>query len=119
MINWIQKNFHADKWWGKIIFTVLIYVLYWCIFYGSWFLLPDEFFLSKNSISSDFYGYLIAIFLFLFIPILSFFIPYLIKKTFKINKIFLYILHIVLIIFSILLFLHIALTISISHWYNF
>ena len=79
----------------------------------------SEFFLSKNSVSSDYYGYLVAIFLFILVPILSFFIPYIIKKTFKINKVFLYIFHIITIVFSILLFFHIALTISISHWFNF
>ena len=119
MMLWIQKTFHTDKWWGKTIFIVLIYPIFWCIFYGSWFLLPDEFFLSKNSVSSDYYGYLVAIFLFILVPILSFFIPYIIKKTFKINKVFLYIFHIITIVFSILLFFHIALTISISHWFNF
>ena len=105
MIQKLQKFFHTDKWWGKTIFIVLTYILYWCIFYGSWFLMPDEWFLEHNHRTHQFFIFLFIFFLFVLLPILSFFIPSFIKKTFKINKIFLYILHVFLIIISIALFL--------------
>jgi len=50
MINWIQKTFHTDKWWRKTVFIFLTYVLYWCIFYGSWFVMPSEWF-NQNSVN--------------------------------------------------------------------
>ena len=100
MINWIQKTFHTDKWWRKTVFIFLTYVLYWCIFYGSWFVMPSEWF-NQNS---DLSGIIFLIYLCILVPITSFFIPYLFKKTFEVNKVFLYILHIVVIIFSAALF---------------
>ena len=44
MINNLKKFFHTDKWWGKSIFMLLTYVIFWCVFYGSLFLIRDEFF---------------------------------------------------------------------------
>lgn len=116
MIEKIQKTFHTDKWWGKTIFIILIYPIFWCIFYGSWFLLPDELFLERNSSSYQSLRIFVLLLIFILIPILSFFIPYIIKKTFKINKVFLYILHIVLVIFSVGLFVILSL---VSALHNF
>lgn len=105
MIQKLQNFFHTDKWWGKTLFVVLIYVLYWCIFYGSWFLIPDKLFLEHESNSYQVLQIFVLLLIFIFIPAISFFIPSIIRKTFKINKIFLYILHVILIILSIALFL--------------
>lgn len=96
-----------------MIFIVLIYTLYWCVFYGVWFLIPYDFFYKRNIEINEivFLGFFCVL-----IPVLSFFIPHLIKKTFSINKIFLYIMHVFLILLSIALFLHIGLTIAFKHF---
>ena len=103
MIPWIQRFFHTDKWWGKTIFVVLVYPIFWCVFYGIWFLIPNGWFPQSKNFAS-FFGYFFKIVLLLVVPILSFFIPYIITKIFKINKIFIYFLHIILIILSLILF---------------
>jgi hypothetical protein len=112
MINWIQKTFNTDKWWGKTIVTVLTYVIYWCVFYGSWLIMPKYWF-DKNS---DFSGILFLIYLFILVPIISFLIPKFFRKTFKINKIFLYIFHVFMILLSIALFLFLGIIIAFSHF---
>ncbi len=116
MINWIQNFFHTDKWWGKTIFIILIYPIYWCVFYGLFLIIPREWFLVRENSTSNFLGYSLAFLLFVLVPILSFYIPYVIKKTFKINKVFLYILHVVLVIISILLFMGIGLVMALNNF---
>ena len=74
MIQKLQKFFHTDKWWGKTIFIVLTYVFYWCIFYGSTLLIP------YSSYNTDFDTILPFIYIFILVPIISFFIPFLIRK---------------------------------------
>ncbi len=91
MINWIQKTFHIDKWWGKTIFIILVYILYWCIFYGSTLLIDN------SNTNTDFNTILPFLYIFIIVPIISFLVPFLILKIFKINKFFLYILHVILI----------------------
>ena len=113
MILWIQKTFHTDKWWGKTIFIILTYILYWCVFYGSWFLIPYDFFYFHGIEISQI---VFILFYLVVIPGISFFIPYLIKKTFQINKIFLYTLHICIILLSLWLFVHIGLLDAFKHF---
>ena len=93
MLEKLRKTFHTDKWWGKTIFIVLIYILYWCIFYGSTLLIPNS-----NS-NTDINAVLPFLYIFIIVPIISFLVPFIILKTIKISKIFLYILHVLLIIF--------------------
>jgi len=114
MIQLIQNFFHTDKWWGKTVFIVLIYMLYWCIFYGIWFLIPYNFFYERNI---EINQWLFLSFFCLLIPIISFLIPHFIKKLFKINKTSLYILHIFLILLSIIIFFYIGIIIAFSHFH--
>src|ERR1035437_10698745 len=100
----INKIFHTDKWWGKTIFIILTYALFWFIFYGSWFLIPQEFFNNDNNLNVV----LFLFYIFIIVPILSFYIPKFIKKLFLINKIILYSLHIFLIILSLSIFMGIS-----------
>jgi len=110
MIFWIQKTFHTDKWWGKTIFIVLTYVLFWIVFYV---IFPYIIILFNGS---NFGGMFLFIFILGIIPIISFFIvPRLILKIFYLNKIFLYCLHIILIILSIYIFLALVVSLSFSH----
>jgi hypothetical protein len=81
----IRNIFHTDKWWGKTIFVVLIYALYWCVFYGSWLLIPDQ----HPDNNTEIGGILFLVYLFVITPLISFLIPHYIKKLFQINKYFL------------------------------
>lgn len=96
----IRNLFHTDKWWGKTIFIILIYALYWCVFYWSLFLIPNIFF-EKYQIP----GYITLFYAILLIPLLSFLIPHYIKKLFIINKIFIYIFHVFVVLLFIGLFI--------------
>ena len=107
----IRNFFHTDTWWGKTIFIVLIYSLYWCVFYGSWLIVPREYFDKNTGLS----GILFLILNVIIVPAISFFIPHFIKKLFQINKFFLYILHIFLILFALGLFLYIGIFIALSN----
>ncbi len=108
-----MKNRFLDTFFGKAVLIIVIYVLYWLVFYGSWFLIPYNFFYDRNIEINQllFMGIYIIL-----IPILSFLIPHYIYKKIKINKKLLYFIHMILIILSILLFLHIGLTIAIKHF---
>ena len=88
MIHWIQKTFHTDKWWGKAIFMLLTYAIYWCLFYFSIRFFPDYFFDGKRS-----YSNLMAFYAVCLIPGLSLFLIKLYKKVFSIKPIILYISH--------------------------
>ena len=109
MMLWIQKTFHTDKWWGKTIFIILTYVLYWCTFYASLLFLPNSDYNTEVDTILPF------VFVLVFVPILSFFIPYFLKKIFNINKVLLYFLHIFFILLSIILFLFISIGAAVSH----
>ena len=111
MINWIQKTFHTDKWWGKIIFIGFVYIIYWLIFYGSWFSIPDRYFDHNTEVT----GILFIIYIFIIVPSISFLIPPSVGKVFPIKNSIIYPLHIFLIILSIAIFLAIGITVAFSH----
>ncbi|MES2023405.1 MAG: hypothetical protein V4439_01855 [Patescibacteria group bacterium] len=111
MKDQINNFFHTDKWWGKTIFIILIYAVYWCVFYGVWFLIPPDNF-DKNT---DISGILFLILNLAVVPIISFFIPYFIKKLFTINKVVLYVLHSFLLLISVALFIFLAIISALSH----
>lgn len=110
----IRNFFHTDKWWGKTIFIALVYVIYWCLFYGSWLLIPNQ----HPDNNTDFGSNLFIIYLLIIVPLISFFIPYYIKKVFTMNTVLLYCLHIILIILSAGIFLWIAILSAFSHGFS-
>ena len=93
MISWIQKTFHTDKWWGKAILIVLTYIIYWCVFYGAWIIITNNWQEADFNIYGQFISFSL-IFLYIFLPILTFFIfpkffkKYLIQNANFINLIF-------------------------------
>ena len=95
----IQNFFQTEKWWGKVIFIIVTYVLYWCIFYWSLFLIPESFFETYKIP-----GLVTLFYAIIFIPALSFLIPHFLKKILTINTVLLYVLHTFLVLLSILLF---------------
>ncbi len=99
MIQKLQKFFHTDKWWGKGIFIVLFYTIFWLVFYGIWFLIPDDSF-EMN----EWFGLLLWI---VVIPFVSFkFRKFLLKRNLQIS-IFL---HTCFIIASWLLFFYLLIS---------
>ena len=44
----LRNFFHTDKWWGKTIFVILTYVVFWCVFYGSWLVIPYDSTVESN-----------------------------------------------------------------------
>ncbi len=113
MVNSIQKLFHTDRWWGKTILTAFAYTLYWGVFYGSWFLIPYNFFYDRNIIINPYL--FIGVFA-LIIPAISFLIPKFFKKVFTINYTFLYCMHVFLILLSLILFVYVGLNLAFSHF---
>ena len=109
LISWIQNFFHTDKWWGKTIFVILTYVLYWCVFYGSLLFIPNSDYNTELNTSLPF------IFVLIIVPVISFFVPKFIKKVFYINKTFLYSLHLFFVLLSIIIFFIVAITSAFSH----
>ena len=107
----IRDLFHTDKWWGKTIFIILIYLLYWCIFYWSLFLIPDDFFERYNIP-----GFVTLFYSVLLVPLLSFLIPNYIKKLFTINGFLLYLIHLLAIIFSLCLFFYLLIIYAIGNF---
>jgi len=111
-IEKFQKFFHTDKLWGKVIFTSLIYVIFWFVFYGSWLFIPSRFFNRNNNLT----GILFLLYIFIIIPFLSFYIPKFIKKMFQMNTKLLYVIHIFLLILSLAVFLIIGILSALSHF---
>jgi hypothetical protein len=93
----INKIFHTDKWWGKTILIFSIYFIFWLIFYGVLFIIPNDFF--SNYIP----GLVTLFYVIIIIPAISFYLIKLFKKIFFVNKYF-YLIHIFYIILSLLLF---------------
>ncbi len=104
---------YSNGLWGKIGLITVTYIFYWLVFYGSWFLIPYDFF-DQRGIEVN--PLLFISIYFLLIPIISFLIPHYLNKKIKIKKMLLYSLHLVLIIFSVLLFIHFGLTTAFKNW---
>lgn len=99
-IEKIRNIFRLETLLGRVVFSALIYLLFWWIFYGIWFLLPYSTFdyLVVNFTQKAPY------YLFGIVPLISLFIPYFLRKTCRINIIVLSLLHIVLLVGSAFLF---------------
>lgn len=113
MINWMQKTFHTDKKSGKVIFITTVYVLYWLLFYGSFSLIPENYFIS----SGNFITLFLFFYVFILIPSVSFILANLIKKNFFIKNI--YWINIIFIILSLVIFFYIDFLKSIPNWFSF
>jgi len=107
-IEKIQKLFHTDRWWGKVLFVSVLYLIFWFLFYYVIFL-----FFGLMS-GSDIGGALFLIYIFILIPFFSLYIPKIILKTFKVNKLFLYIFHSCLILISFVSYIYIVFLLTFS-----
>jgi len=113
MKNWIQNVFHTDKWWGKTIFVVLVYLVYWCVFYGSLTLLPENTFDNYG----DFVTLILFAYVFIFVPVLSFILIDLVKRFVSIK--YPYILNTIILVLSLSSFFFVEIVISLNHWFSF
>lgn len=57
MISKLQKFFRTDKWWGKLIFILLVYLFFWFLFYGVWLGVTSTF----SGYEYDVYGSFLSI----------------------------------------------------------
>ncbi len=106
----IRNFFHTDTWWGKTIFIISLYILYLFLFYIG---IP---FLIALAHDSNFGGPFIFIFLFLIAPIMSFFIPVFIIKTFNVKRTILYTLHTIFVFLVPFIFVFIIAFLAFSHF---
>ena len=107
----IRNFFHTDTWWGKTIFIFLIYLLYWCLFYGTGLLIPD------SDYNTEINAYFPPIYFLIIVPLISFIIPHFIKKIFIINNFLLYFIHVILVVISAAIFLLIAIVSALSNFH--
>lgn len=110
MIENLKKIFHIDKWWGKMFFVLLVYVVFWFVFYGSLFLISDSFFEVYN-IS----GFVTIIYAILVVPFISFYL----NKLFNFKKNIFYIINTIFIIVSIIFFFTFLVIGAISNYSGF
>ncbi len=113
MAGKLQNLFHTETWWGKTIFIVLVYSIFWCISYGSILLIPEDTFTNSNSYMPFFLFIYVAVLL----PILSLFFTSRIRKSIFIKHYYLF--NTIFIILSLLLFFYIDLLKSMPNWFNF
>ena len=110
----LQKLFHTDKWWGRTIFIILTYAVFWCVFYGVLFI-PARLFGDSSFGQVIFFSYV-----FVLVPIISFLLlPRFIKKIFYIKNSFLYILHTIFILISLFLFFFLLITEALKNFSGF
>lgn len=112
MIESLRKFFHTDKLIGKIIFVLFTYIILWCIFYGSWLIMPEYWFDEAEEST----GKLFLILLYIIIPFFSFKIPKFIKKVVIISNTFLYTLHVFLLILFLALFSYLGILQALSNF---
>ena len=100
MIEKLQKFFHTDRWLGRVLFVFVSYIIFWCVFYGSWLVMPDSWFEDI----SKFEYWVFLVYIFIFVPYLSFKLASLFKKIFITNYFFIATLNIIFLICSLYIF---------------
>lgn len=80
--------------------VVISYISFWCIFYGIFFVVPEKFFANSSDKTSALYLF----YVFILVPGLSFFIPYLVQKKIHVKLFLLYFFHTVVVLLCAALF---------------
>ncbi len=96
---------------GKATYAALLYLAFWCIFYGNIFLIPREYYIENDTGN----GVVGLIYIFLIVPLISFFIPRHLHKKFGMNRVLLYAFHVLYLFISIAVFLYFGLRIALSN----
>lgn len=113
-MNYIQKFFHTDRWWGRFLLVFIFYFIFLVLFYGLSLLIVyfiDMFLGEKLA------HLLFIIWIALIMPITSFFVPKLIKSFCIINNKIIYTFNTLLVLIMLLVAIYIELTISGFHMF--
>ena len=104
MIQKLQKIFHTDKWWGKILLMISLYLIFFILGYWIWFLLAKCGLINKNIFIDQFIP---SVFFLFIIPVMSFFIFIKINKIFELQlkNLLLIIINSLLIIINLIIFM--------------
>jgi hypothetical protein len=114
MIQKLQKFFHTDKWWGKGIFIIVTYSIFWLVFYGALFFIPEDFFESYN-VSS----FVTLLYSLLIVPLLSLYLLKFFQIFSPIKKNILYIIHSFFILISFFVFFSLVIFGAIQNYSGF
>jgi hypothetical protein len=108
MLNYFYNIFKPNTKLGKVSFVLAIYVMFWFFWYGFLIFLEIFNFSSPNKSIDDFWVVFFHLYVYLIIPLLSFRIPFFLRKIFKWNIIFMFFLHLIFFgLFVLMLFLYI------------
>ena len=117
MIQKLQKFFRTDRILGRMFFIILTYVIFWCVFYGSWLFFSNTWDIADYDIYHNIIS-IILLLLYIIIPILSFvFFPRFFKKILIIKNP--YVTNLIFMILSLSVFTYIEILISAKHWFSF
>jgi len=104
MIHRLQKIFHTDKWWGKIILMLFFYLVFLFFGYWIWFLFSWIECLDCESYLMDLVS---PVYFFVVLPVLSFILVYKIRDKFNlgIDKLILFIINLIIVLINLFLFI--------------
>jgi hypothetical protein len=90
---------------ARILGVAGVYILFWAVFYGSQIILPKNWslYIAKNT------GVLMPIYIFVIVPLVSFFIPVYILRHMRAKPWVVYTVHVLVLILSILAYFTISL----------
>ncbi len=102
-IQKLQKIFHTDKKWGKFLLLISFYLLFFIFGYWIWFL---PIFSGLENIDIQILNIILTLYFLFFLPIFSFLIVFKIRNNFcfKINKIFMFIINLIVILLNLFIF---------------
>ncbi len=108
MLNYLYIFFKPNTKLGKVSFVLFIYAILWFFWYGFLIFLEIFNFDYSNKPLDDFWAVFFHLYIFLIIPLLSFRIPFFLRKIFKWNLILMFFLHLIFFsLFVLILFLYI------------
>ena len=99
-------------WWKKVLLIVGIYIIWWSIFYGSWFILSN---INPNFLILKILDTLSPFFILILGPISSFLIPKYLSKKIDISIKKLKIINLV-VLFGWLIIFGFMILLLLSHW---
>ncbi len=94
----------------RFFLILSVYLLFWCVFYGSYIILPQKFtaYIGKHA------GIVMSVYVLLFVPLISLLIPRHIVRYLKAKPWFVYSVHVFVLFLSIVAFF----TLSLWRIYN-
>lgn len=102
MIQKLQRFFHTDKLWGKVVFMLVAYFLFWFITYGIWIF---DFIPHLSNFNDQISDWIPFSYFFIVIPLMSFFTAFFCSKILKIKYYFFIIFNILYIFISVFFFI--------------